>query len=39
MVLVISRREARTCDRWINMLQGEMENNSLNPRDLIVKLE
>jgi hypothetical protein len=38
MVLVMVRGEARPLKRQPKMLNGELENNSRKPRDLIGKL-
>ncbi len=38
MVLVMVRREAGPRERRPKTLQGELENNSRNPRDLVKEL-
>jgi hypothetical protein len=37
MVLVMARQEAGPCERWPKALEGELENNSRKPRDLVKK--
>jgi hypothetical protein len=37
MVLMMAGGAAGLCERWPRMLKGEMENNSINPRNLIGK--
>jgi hypothetical protein len=38
MVIVITRREAESRERWPKTLKGELEKNSRKPRDIVRKL-
>jgi hypothetical protein len=38
MIPVMVRPEAVPHERWAKTLKGELENNSRNPRDLVIKL-
>jgi hypothetical protein len=38
MVLSMARQEAELCERWKETLQGVLEHNFRQPKDLIGKL-
>ncbi len=38
MVLIMVKQEAGPCERWPKMLNRELQNNSRQPTDLVVKL-